>query len=261
MVLREGALTFEGSHHGDLKELRQLKQLVSGLGVQDALAGVDHRPMRRHQRTDAAGDGRGISRDAHLHRRDVVKVLLADLIGHQIGGDFQKDGPGLAGAQLGISLPEKFGNPVGKVDVAGPLGDSRVGLDGMEVRFHAQAIARDSSREHEDGHGVGVGLGDAAEGIFGAGAILGKEDADLVAVGDPGKAVSHVHTGAFLATHDGSDAGDGRRLDQRVGRHDGDPVNSLHLQYISYCGDSVHGGIPPLLGMKWMRWVAGLPFS
>ena len=83
----------------------------------------------------------------------------------------------------------------------------------MKVGFNTDAFARYAGRQHQDRHGVGIRLGDAAESVFGAGAVLRQKDAGLFAIVDARKAVGHVHAGAFLAADDGPDAGNGGGFD------------------------------------------------
>ena len=47
VIFREGALALDGGGHRDVPGFGQRLQLVPGLGVVHALAGVDHRPLRR----------------------------------------------------------------------------------------------------------------------------------------------------------------------------------------------------------------------
>ena len=71
---------------------------------------------------------------------------------------------------------------------------------------HALGVAHG---HHQDRHGVAVGLGHAAEGVLGAGAVLHGEDADLLAGGDARDGVGHVQAGALLAHDDRADVGRG----------------------------------------------------
>jgi hypothetical protein len=55
-----------------------------------------------------------------------------------------------------------------------------------EARGDVGLGSRIAARENDDRYGLGVGLGDAAEGVLGAGAVLVGEDADAVAGVVPG---------------------------------------------------------------------------
>ena len=255
VILREGALALQGGQHRDLQKLGQLQQLVGSLGVEYALAGHNHRALGSDESAGGGGDGGRVGGDAHGLRRYVVEILFADLVGGQVGRDFQKHRPRLAGAQLGERLAHQFRHPVGKVDVGRPLGDGLVGADGVEVRLHADAIAGHAGWQHQYRHRVGVSLGHAAEGVFGAGAVLGQKDAGFAPVGDAGKAVGHMHAGALLAAYHRPDAGDGGGLNERIGRHYGNPIDALHFQNVGNCGNSVHGAVPPSQGFAPMRGI------
>ena len=121
--------------------------------------------------------------------------------------------------------------------------------------MHPVAALRVSAGQEKHGHRVGEGLGDAAEGVFGAGAVLGQKDAGFPAVHDAGEPVGHVHSGALLAADHRADAGDGGGLDERVGRHDANPFHAFHFQNVGNSGNSVHGGYPPSRVFAGVYWI------
>ena len=91
------------------------------------------------------------------------------------------------------------------------------------------AVQRLSAGEAEYRHGVGECLGDAAEGVFGAGPGLHSEDADGVAVLYAAEAVGHVNAGALLPGQDGADALAGAGVYEALGGEGGDPLYAFLL--------------------------------
>ena len=246
MVLGEGALAGQGGHHRGLQELGQLDQLVGGLGVEDALAGLDD---------GALGGQQGGGGAAHVGRvgllfdgagRLVVEKLLGQFGGGDVGRDFQQHGAGASAAELGEGAAHHGGDALDHVEFIGPLGDGLVAAGGVEVGMDAALVAGHAGGQQEDGHRLGVGLGDAAEAVFSAGAVLHHEDANLLAVGGAGVAVHHVNAGDLLAEDHRADSGDGGSLQQRLVGHAGDELHALHPQYVGDCGNSIHLSASPI---------------
>ena len=98
-----------------------------------------------------------------------------------------------------------------------------------------------SAWQEEDGYGVGEGLSDATEGVFGAGAALHGEDADLLAVLDAAEAVGDVDAGALLPAHDGAYAFEGGLVYEGLRGEAGHPLDAFGLQDFRYCSVAVHG--------------------
>ena len=249
VVLWKGALALQGGHHRNLQVLGQFHQLAGGLGVEDALAGGDDGPLGGKQGAGGPGHRLRVSGGADDLRRRVVELLLPYFLGNQVAGDFQQDGTGLAGAQLGEGVAHQLRHPVGVVDLGGPLGDALVAAGGTEYRVYALPVAGSPGRQQQDGHRVGVGLGHPAKGVLGAGAGLHQENAGALPVGNPGKAVGHVDAGAFLAKDNGSDAGYGGGLDEGIGGHAPDKVHAFQLEHVGNCGNAVHGFLPPVVNV------------
>ncbi len=113
--------------------------------------------------------------------------------------------------------------------------------EGVEVGLDIREVTGITSRQHDDGHRVAVGLRDAAEGVLRARAVLHGEDADAVARGHLGDGVAHVQADALLAHDDGSDVGLGRRLDDRVDGVADDEVDAFALQDLGNHAGDVHG--------------------
>ena len=96
-------------------------------------------------------------------------------------------------------------------------------------------------RKQQDWDRIGIGLGHAAECVFGAGPVLRQENPRLLAVGDPGKSVGHVDPGPLLATDDRTDARYRQGFDEGISGHTGNEIHILHLENVSYRSNAIHG--------------------
>ena len=70
-------------------------------------------------------------------------------------------------------------------------------------------------REIQQWARISVGMGHPGEGVFGSGAVLHRERADLPAIGRSGDAVRHVSGDPLLARGDDPDSRPGHRVDDR----------------------------------------------
>jgi hypothetical protein len=88
----------------------------------------------------------------------------------------------------------------------------------------------EAAGQHDDRHRVAVGLGDAAEGVLGARAVLHGEDADPLTGRDAADGVGHVQAGPLLADDDRADVGLRRRFDDGVDRIADEELHALTLE-------------------------------
>ena len=107
---------------------------------------------------------------------------------------------------LAKGSPHHLGNAFDHVDVAGPLRDPLVVVDGIEAGMDTDTAPFRATREQEHGHGVRKALRYATEGVFSAWTSLHRKDADLSTGVDPTKAICHVNACTLLAADDGSNA-------------------------------------------------------
>jgi hypothetical protein len=91
----------------------------------------------------------------------------------------------------------------------------------------ATPVTCHTSRQEQNGHRFGVGLGHPAKAVFRPRAILHHEDANPVAIGDAGIAVNHVDAGAFLPEDNRPNPGNSRGLQQRLIWDAPDKVHTL----------------------------------
>ena len=239
MVLREGALALEARGHRRLEQLGQLAQLAPRLGVVDALARVDDRPLGRHQRRRHRGHGLRVGAEAHARRGDVAE-RLGHLFLEDVDRDLDQDRARAPVLDLGEGAPERVGHGVGHRHLLDPLGDVPVVDEGVEVRRDVGDAPRVAARQDDDGHGVAVGLRHAAEGVLGAGPVLHREDADLLPRGDAAHGVGHVQARALLAHDDGADVGLGGGLDDGVDGIADEELDAFTLQDLRDRRDRLH---------------------
>ena len=137
------------------------------------------------------------------------------------------------------------------IDQAGPLGYALVVGHGLEVRVNALARAGIAAGYGEERHGVRVALRHTTEGVFGAGAGLHREDANLVAVVYTAVAVGHVDARALLPAEDRANAFLGSLVYQRLRRKARKPFHAFGLENLHDSLVTVHA---LLLGMSVCQW-------
>ena len=230
MVLGEGALAAVGRGDGGVEQFRERRELLAGLGPEDALAGEDHRALGREQRRDGVAHVGGIAGAAMRRDGAVVRDRRIGLFGAHVGGGLEQHGRAAAGAQEGVGAAQELGDAPRLVDLRAPLGDAAVVQRGAEVGVRPGRAAGRAAGQDEDRHRVGEGVRDAAVGVLDAGARLGDDDAVAAAVHHARVAVGHVDRRALGARHHGPDADRRRGLDQRVVRVAEEVLGALRLQ-------------------------------
>ena len=97
------------------------------------------------------------------------------------------------------------------------------------VRLDVRDAARVAHRQDEQRHRVAIRLGDAAERILGAGAVLHREHPDLLAAGQARHGIRHVQADPLLAHDDRPDAGARRELEDMIDRIAEDDLDAFAL--------------------------------
>ena len=92
MHLREGALAQQCAADRRLKQFRQFHEFVGCLGVQQALAGHDHRVMGGAQGLGSRLDVAGVALARDGPAGDVVEGLLADVFQSNVGWNLNRHG-------------------------------------------------------------------------------------------------------------------------------------------------------------------------
>ena len=198
------------------------------------------RAFTRSRTSSGVGGGLALG-DWAVRERVARKLGRGDVLRH-----FQEHRAPAPVPEMREGAGQHLGNPLDQIDVRGPLGDALVVPRRAERRRHSLPPGRLPAGEEQEGYGVGEGLGDASEGVLRAGAALHGEDADPLAVGYPAEAVGHVDAGALLAADDGPDALLSARLDQRLKRIAGHPLDALGPQYLRDDRVAVHRCAPLL---------------
>ena len=226
MVLREGALALEAGGDGRGEQLGQRSQLGPGLGVVDALAGVEDRALGGDQGVRGALHVRRVGRGPDRDRRDVAGRIGAVLV-PDVPRDLDEDRPRPAVAQPGEGAPHGRDDRLGQHQLVDPLGDVSIVQVGAEVRRRRHLAAVVAGGDDQDRHGIGVRLGHATERVLGARPGLHREHADALAGRHPAHRVGHVEPGALLADDDRPDPGRRRGLDERADRVPDERVDAL----------------------------------
>ena len=202
-----------------------------------ALAGVDHRAFGVDQRLGGLARVGRVGAGAVSGRRRVVDRLF-DLGAPEVARDFEHDGSLATVLGVGEGAAHGVGEVVGVGQLLGPLAHvlevDQSGEVGRDVALRAGVAAWD--RDHR--RGLAPGLGEAAERVLGAGAVLGQIDGHAVAGVHAGEGVGDVDAGALLADNDGADVGFGGGLEDRVDGVADDEVDTLALEHL---GDGVCG--------------------
>ena len=167
---------------------------------------------------------------AHTLGRIVVHGGIGYFQAADVSGNLDDYGAGATIAQGVEGAAHDAGHLAGLGDYLAELGDGGVGADWGEVGLDGVLAHGRSAGKVENGHIVAVGLGQAAHGVFGAGAALGDGDAELFATVKAAEAVGGHECASLLAEHDGADAFLGDMLNELVGREAGNPLHPFKFQ-------------------------------
>src|SRR4030095_6741112 len=224
--------------------LCDLHQFLGSLGVEHSLSGMDDRSLRRQQRPRRLRHGLRVTSLAQTRRRGVIEPLRAEITCGHILWDFQQHWSRSATPQLGKRPPHEFWYPLHHVDLFAPFGDGLIAARWIKIRVDATPLSCHASRQEQNGDGFGISLGHAAKAVFCPWAILHHEDANALAIGDPGIAVDHVNAGPFLTKDNSPNAGNSRSLQQRLIWDAPNKVHALHTQDIGNGSHTIHSGSP-----------------
>ena len=153
-----------------VQKLGQRDRLLAGLGVDDAPARQEERPLRLRQHGHRALDGLRIARRARIHRPVGVRrehFRVDGLAVQKIPRNVQEHRPALVGERGPEGVVQHLGDALGLVDLQRELGD------GLEHRHQVERlaaiaideVARDVAGDHQDRRPALVGQGDAGDEI------------------------------------------------------------------------------------------------
>ena len=245
MVLREGALPGVGGHHRHVHQLGKLPQLFRRLSPQYSLSRINNRAFGGQKGLDSVGYVAGVTGASVALDRAVIKGGLVNFRRGDVAGYLDHDRAAPARPQEGVGSTHHFRDTFGLIYLRHPLGYAPVGRHGIEIGRLPQSPAGGAAWYGQDGRGLGIGMGNAGEGIFDTGARLSDKNSGTVSVGHAGIAVCHIHRGTLGTRHDGFDAGDGGGLDQCIGRKAEKVLRTFHFQYVRYGCVAVHFAFPP----------------
>ena len=191
-----------------------------------------------HQNPRHLADALRVGRRANARRR-LIGERGRQLFIEDIFRDLDQHRSRATILDLGEGAPQRVRHRRGKGHLLGGLGDVLEVEVGVEVGWNRGHRPRIASRQHDDRHGIAVGLGNAAEGVLRPRAELHGEDADPVAGGDAADRVGHVQPGPLLTDDDGPDVGRRGRFDNRVDRVSDQVVDPLPLEDLGH-GRSDH---------------------
>ena len=240
MVFGKGALAAQAGRHRRLQQLRQFPQGPPGLGVVDPLTGVDDRSFGLEQHLGCPRDRWSVGTVSDSWRR-LVGEWLRDILRQQVGGELHQDRTRAAVSDLGESAAQRCRQVSRERDLLAGLGHLAVVEGGVEVGLHLGPFPGMAHRQDQDRGRFGVGLGHAAEGVFGARSVLHAEDADPFPAVHPAEGIGHVQAGSLLAHDDGANSGLGRRFDEEVQGVGEKDIHSLQLQNAGHCIGNGHG--------------------
>src|SRR5690606_35124992 len=154
-----------------------------------------------------------------------LRVVLAGM-----PGNYPQHRAGTAIEPLREGAAHDIGHFLATGDRFRPLGDVLHVQHGIEVGEVVGQVAVIAGGHEQHRHRFAITLRHAAEGVFGARAMLHHEYTDLVPGGHAAEGIGHVRAGSFLAHDDGADVHGGGRFDDGVERVGEDVLDALCLQ-------------------------------
>ena len=229
VVLGKRALAAEAGGDRGGEQLGEPLQLGPGARVVHALAGVDHRPPGAGEAPGEGADRIGIGGDAR-QGRGLIGERLRHLLVEHVDRHLDQHRSAAAALQAGERAPQDVRHLGARGHRLGRFGDVARVEHRVVVRLDVRDAARIAHRQHQQRHGVAIGLGDAAERVLGAGAVLHREHPDLLAAGEPRHGIGHVQPDPLLAHDDRPDADARGELEDMVDRVAEDDLDAFAPQ-------------------------------
>ena len=208
VLVRQAAVTHEGTGNGDVQELRQSGQFLGGVGQNDAAAGVEDRVLGVDQLlSDGLGSG-GVQTGTHGEVSILVgagpQVLLHGA-GEHIHGHVDGNGAGTARLSQTEGLIQDLRQGLHVINAPHPLADGlqQAVLGGVamhvDLLMGVLAVVVAGHVAHDDHHGDGIqrGVGHAGDDVGQAGAQVAHDHRGLV--GDAGVAVGGGGSNGLVA--------------------------------------------------------------
>ena len=218
-----------------MQKLGQFHQFLGGLGIEAALTRVDQWELSPQQSPGYVGHITGVACAPYGTHRGVVDGVVHGRQGH-IARHFQHHGRGPAGTQVGEGATHHLRDAFRRVDELGPLGDQPVVVHAGEVGGRPQLVRARLAWQHQHRRGIGVGLGDASEGVLNAGPGLHREHTCAPAVQRARVAVGHIHGTPLHSGYHRAYFNCRRCIDDGA---IGEAEEELHSFLLQYFGDSI----------------------
>ena len=183
-------------------------------------------PARRRAKAPTAVR---IGRDAR-QGRGLIGERLRHLLVEHVDRHLDQHRSAAAALQAGESAPQDVRHLGARGHRLGGFGDVAGIEHRVVVRLDVRDAARIAHRQHQQRHGVAIGLRDAAERVLGAGAVLHREHPDLLAAGEPRHGIGHVQPDPLLAHDDRPDADARGELEDMVDRVAEDDLDAFAPQ-------------------------------
>ena len=241
--LGQRALARVGRDDRRRHQLGKFRQLRARPGVEHPLPGPEHRVLGRRQHLRRLPQRGRVGRRALRHDGLVVELARQLLLPH-LGRDLDQHRAAPAGPHRLEGAAHQLRHFGHGVRAGRPLGDRGVDLRGVEGRVAVLPVQRLAGRQDQHRHVLGIGLGDAGEGVLDAGSGLGREHPVAAAAVDPAVAVRQPDADPLLAAQDRADADLRAGLDQRVARVAGEEPGPLAPEDFRDGLGSVHAVLP-----------------
>ena len=212
VVLWKRALSRHRRHHRSLSKLGQLPELVPRLGVKNALASLDNRPLCRKQHPGRLTHVLRVAGRPPRLDRIVTDGVVGNFSSQDVARYIQQNRTGAANPQLAERAPHHVGNALDQVNLPRPLGDLFVAAAWTESGMHAVTVPSGRRGQQQNRNRVRVGLGDAGECVLRARPGLHGEYARSPTIGHAAVPVGKVHAHPLLPKYERPDSRPGRRL-------------------------------------------------
>ena len=160
----------------------------------------------------------------------LIRERLRHLLVEHVDRHLDQHRRAAAGLEAGERAPQDVRHLGARGHRLGGFGDVARVDDRVVVRLDVRDAARIAHRQHQQRHRVAIGLGDAAERVLGAGAVLHREHPDLLAAGQARHGIRHVQPDPLLAHDDRPDADARGELEDVVDRIAEDDLDAFALQ-------------------------------
>ena len=236
-----------GREHRRGDQFGQLDQGRAGARRQHAGAGPQQRFARAQKRFGRRRDGLGGGPLQGQAGGLIGRRLGRHLLSADIGGQFDDHRARRAIAQRVEGPAHDRRHVLGTVNGLNLFDPAAIFLRRAEIRAYRDLVEGGPTDEQQDRHIVGIGLGQTAHDVFGAGLALHRGDPETLAPAKAAIAVGGHHGAALMAKGDRSYAQVGGGVNQRIAGKTGEPINAFLPQNRGDGLNAVHRAPPPVV--------------